>query len=132
MKKIEALIRPSVFDKVKKALTEIGVHGMNYMEIRGFGRQGGHTEVYRASVKKVDFLPKVRIEIVCSDAQVEQILEAIVTAARTGNVGDGKIFVSEVCEAIRIRTGERGDEDTVADKAERSLFVYHILPPPLL
>ena len=110
MKKIEALIRPSVFDKVKKALTEIGVHGMNYMEIRGFGRQGGHTEVYRASVKKVDFLPKVRIEIVCANEQVEQILESIVTAARTGNVGDGKIFVSDVCEAIRIRTGERGDE----------------------
>ncbi len=110
MKKIEAIVRPSVFDKVKKALTEIGVHGMNYMEIRGFGRQGGHTEVYRASVKKVDFLPKVRIEIVCANEQVEQILEAIVTAARTGNVGDGKIFVSDVCEAIRIRTGERGDE----------------------
>ena len=108
MKKIEALIRPSVFDKVKKALTEIGVHGMNYMEIRGFGRQGGHAEVYRASVKKVDFLPKVRIEIVCSDAQVEQILEAIVTAARTGNVGDGKIFVYSVDQVVKVRTGEEG------------------------
>lgn len=110
MKKIEALIRPSVFDKVKKALTEIGVHGMNYMEIRGFGRQGGHTEIYRAAVKKVDFLPKVRIEIVCSDDSAEQIISTIVTAARTGHVGDGKIFVSDVCEAVRIRTGERGND----------------------
>ncbi|HIW01069.1 MAG TPA: P-II family nitrogen regulator [Candidatus Desulfovibrio intestinipullorum] len=110
MKKIEAIIRPSVFDRVKKALTDIGVHGMNYMEIRGFGRQGGHTEVYRASVKKVDFLPKVRMEIVCSDAAVDQIVDAIVAAARTGSVGDGKIFVSDVCEVLRIRTGERGND----------------------
>ena len=112
MKKIEALIRPSVFDKVKKALTDIGVHGMNYMEIRGFGRQGGHTETYRAATRKVDFIPKVRIEIVTADEQCGQIVEAIVKSARTGNVGDGKIFVSDVCEAIRIRTGER-DNDAV-------------------
>ena len=110
MKKIEALIRPSVFDKVKKALTDIGVHGMNYMEIRGFGRQGGHTEIYRAATRKVDFIPKVRIEIVAADEQCGQIIDTIVENARTGHVGDGKIFVSEVCEAIRIRTGERDNE----------------------
>ncbi len=110
MKKIEALIRPSVFEKVKKALTDIGVHGMNYTEIRGFGRQHGHTEVYRATTRRVDFLPKVRIEVVCSDAGAENVIEAIVGAARTGHVGDGKIFVTEVVESIRIRTGERGDE----------------------
>lgn len=110
MKKIEALIRPSVFEKVKKALTDIGVHGMNYTEIRGFGRQHGHTEVYRATTRRVDFLPKVRIEVVCADDSVENIIEAVVSAARTGHVGDGKIFVSEIIESIRIRTGERGDE----------------------
>ncbi len=109
MKRIEALIRPSVFEKVKKALTGIGVHGMNYMEIRGFGRQGGHLEVYRASTRRVDFLPKVRIEIVAADEMVDSIIETICTAARTGNVGDGKIFVSPVEESIRIRTGERGN-----------------------
>ncbi len=110
MKKIEALIRPSVFDKVKKALTDMGVNGMNYTEIRGFGRQHGHTEVYRATTRRVDFLPKVRIEVVCSDASADKIIEAIIVAARTGHVGDGKIFVSDVLESIRIRTGEKGDE----------------------
>ena len=110
MKKLEIIIRPGKLEDVKQALSSVGVHGMNYAEIHGCGRQMGHAEIYRGRTVQVDFLPKVRIEIVCSDAQVEQILEAIVTAARTGNVGDGKIFVSEVCEAIRIRTGERGDE----------------------
>lgn len=110
MKKIEALIRPSVFDKVKKALTDMGVNGMNYTEIRGFGRQHGHTEVYRATTRRVDFLPKVRIEVVCADASADKIIEAIIIAARTGHVGDGKIFVSDVLESIRIRTGERGEE----------------------
>lgn len=110
MKKIEALIRPSVFDKVKKALTDTGVNGMNYTEIRGFGRQHGHTEVYRATTRRVDFLPKVRIEVVCADASADKIIEAIIVAARTGHVGDGKIFVSDVLESIRIRTGEKGDE----------------------
>ncbi len=110
MKKIEALIRPSVFDKVKKALTDMGVNGMNYTEIRGFGRQHGHTEVYRATTRRVDFLPKVRIEVVCADASADKIIEAIIIAARTGHVGDGKIFVSNVLESIRIRTGERGEE----------------------
>lgn len=110
MKKIEALIRPSVFDKVKKALTDMGVHGMNYTEIRGFGRQHGHTEVYRATTRRVDFLPKVRIEVVCADGSADNIIDAIIGAARTGHVGDGKIFVSNVLESIRIRTGERGEE----------------------
>ena len=110
MKKIEALIRPSVFDKVKKALTDMGVHGMNYTEIRGFGRQHGHTEVYRATTRRVDFLPKVRIEVVCADGSADNIIDAIIGAARTGHVGDGKIFVSDVQESIRIRTGERGEE----------------------
>lgn len=110
MKKIEALIRPSVFDKVKKALTDMGVHGMNYTEIRGFGRQHGHTEVYRATTRRVDFLPKVRIEVVCADSSADNIIDAIIGAARTGHVGDGKIFVSNVLESIRIRTGERGEE----------------------
>ncbi len=110
MKKIEALIRPSVFDKVKKALTDIGVNGMNYTEIRGFGRQHGHTEVYRATTRRVDFLPKVRIEVVCADASADKIIEAIIVAARTGHVGDGKIFVSDVLESIRIRTGEKGEQ----------------------
>ena len=110
MKKIEALIRPSVFDKVKKALTDMGVNGMNYTEIRGFGRQHGHTEVYRATTRRVDFLPKVRIEVVCADASADKIIEAIIVAARTGHVGDGKIFVYDVLESIRIRTGEKGDE----------------------
>ncbi len=110
MKKIEALIRPSVFDKVKKALTDMGVHGMNYTEIRGFGRQHGHTEVYRATTRRVDFLPKVRIEVVCADSSADNIIDAIIWAARTGHVGDGKIFVSNVLESIRIRTGERGEE----------------------
>ncbi len=110
MKKIEALIRPSVFEKVKKALTDIGVHGMNYTELRGFGRQHGHTEVYRAVTRRVDFVPKVRIEVVCSDESKDEIIDTIINAARTGHVGDGKIFVSDIVESIRIRTGERGDE----------------------
>ncbi len=112
MKKIEALIRPSVFEKVKKALTDVGVKGMNYTEIRGFGRQMGHTEVYRAVTRRVDFVPKVRIEVVTRDEDVDRIVEAVIAAARTGQVGDGKIFVSNVLESIRIRTGERGS-DTV-------------------
>ena len=88
----------------------MGVNGMNYTEIRGFGRQHGHTEVYRATTRRVDFLPKVRIEVVCADASADKIIEAIIVAARTGHVGDGKIFVSDVLESIRIRTGEKGDE----------------------
>ena len=114
MKKIEAIIRPSAFDRVKEALSELGVHGMNYTEIKGFGHQHGHVEVYRGRTIAVDFLPKVRFEVVCHDEALERILKAIQDAARTGGpegpgkAGDGKIFVSEVLEAVRIRTGERG------------------------
>lgn len=110
MKKLEIIIRPSVFDQVKDALSDLGIHGMNYSEIRGFGRQHGHTEVYRGSTVKVDFLPKIKIEIVVHDEALEKVLDAVVKAARTGQIGDGKIFVSEILDAIRIRTGERGSE----------------------
>lgn len=110
MKKIEVIIRPSVFDKVRKALADLGVDGMNYQEIKGCGRQHGHTEVYRGKVFAVTFLPKIRFEIVTEDSKVEAILDVVEKAARTGKVGDGKIFVSDVIDVIRIRTGERGVE----------------------
>ena len=110
MKKIEIIIRPSVFDKVREALSSLGVNGMNYQEIKGFGRQHGHVEVYRGTTINVDFLPKVRFEVVTKDDSVERIIQAVLDAARTGRVGDGKIFISDVQDAIRIRTGERGDD----------------------
>ena len=110
MKKIEIIIRPGMLDLVKTALSDLGVNGMNYTDIRGFGRQHGHTEVYRGSTVQVDFLPKIKIEVVVDDSQCESIINAVVTTARTGKVGDGKIFVSDVCDAVRIRTGERGSE----------------------
>lgn len=110
MKKIEAYIKPFKLDEVKDALTEVGIVGMSISEVRGFGRQRGHTEVYRGSEYHVDFLPKVRIEIVVSNADVENAIEAILNAARTGQVGDGKIFVLPVEQVIRIRTGETGEE----------------------
>ena len=110
MKKIEAYIKPFKLDEVKDALTEAGVVGMSISEVRGFGRQRGHTEVYRGSEYHVDFLPKVRVEIVVSDAEADNAIEAILTAARTGQVGDGKIFVLPVEQAIRIRTGETDEE----------------------
>lgn len=110
MKKLEVIIRPDVLDPVRDALADLGVHGMNYAEIRGCGRQRGHTEVYRGSTMRVDFLPKIRLEIVVHDEAVEKVLEVIIRTARTGNVGDGKIFISEVLDAVRIRTGERGNE----------------------
>lgn len=109
MKKLEIIIRPAVFDKVKNALSEIGIHGMNYIEIKGFGRQHGHTEVYRGSTVTVDFLPKIKIELVIHDEALDKVINAVLTSARTGQIGDGKIFVSEVEDAIRIRTGERGN-----------------------
>lgn len=109
MKKLEIIIRPAVFDKVKDALASIGVHGMNYTEIRGYGRQHGHTEVYRGATVKVDFLPKIKMEIVVHDEALDKVLDTVVASARTGQIGDGKIFVSEVLDAIRIRTGERGN-----------------------
>lgn len=110
MMKVEAIIRPFKLDEVKDALEEIGVKGMTVTEVKGFGRTGGKREVYRGSAYVVDFVPKVKIEVVVSDKLVELVLSAIEGAAKTGRIGDGKIFVSPVEEAIRIRTGERGDE----------------------
>ncbi len=108
MKKIEAIIKPFKLDEVKEALHEIGLQGMTVTETKGFGRQKGHTELYRGAEYVVDFLPKVKIEIVMDDTMVERAVEAIITAARTGRIGDGKIFISTVDEVIRIRTGEKG------------------------
>ncbi len=110
MKKIEAIIKPFKLDEVKDALHEVGLQGITVVEAKGFGRQKGHTELYRGAEYVVDFLPKVKIEVVCKDSMVERAIEAIMNAARTGRIGDGKIFVSTVEEAIRIRTGERGEE----------------------
>ncbi len=109
MKKIEAIIKPFKLDEVKEALHEVGLQGLTVIEAKGFGRQKGHTELYRGAEYVVDFLPKVKIEIVCEDAVVERAVEAIVTAARTGRIGDGKIFISTIDDVIRIRTGERGE-----------------------
>ena len=110
MKKIEAVIKPFKLDEVKEALHEIGLKGITVTEAKGFGRQKGHTELYRGAEYVVDFLPKVKIELVLEAAMVERAVEAIQQAARTGRIGDGKIFVSPIEEAIRIRTGERGTE----------------------
>mgnify|MGYP001823121618 CR=1 FL=1 len=109
VKKIEAYIKPFKLDDVKAALMELGVRGMSVSEIRGFGRQKGHTELYRGSEYKVDFLPKTKLEIVVADEMVEQVIEVIQKVAKTGQVGDGKIFVLAVEDAVRIRTGESGD-----------------------
>ena len=108
MKKIEAIIKPFKLDDVKESLKDFGISGMTVTEVKGFGRQKGHTEIYRGSEYTVDFLPKVKLEIVVDDALVEKAVEAIVKAAKTGKIGDGKIFVSAVEEAVRIRTEERG------------------------
>lgn len=108
MKKIEAIIRPHLLEAVKDSLQTVGVQGMTISEIRGFGRQKGHTEVYRGSEYKVEFVPKVKIEVVVDDEVAESVVEAITKSARTGKFGDGKIFVFQVEEAIRIRTGEHG------------------------
>jgi nitrogen regulatory protein P-II 1 len=110
MKKIEAIIKPFKLEEVKDALAEIGVEGMTVTEVKGFGRQKGHTEIYRGSEYTVDFLPKIKIEIVLGDSVVENATAAIVKAARTGKIGDGKIFVSHVEEAVRIRTDEVGEK----------------------
>lgn len=110
MKKIEAIIKPFKLDEVKEALHEVGLSGITVTEAKGFGRQKGHTELYRGAEYVVDFLPKVKIEIVLSDDLVERAIEAIQTAAKTGRIGDGKIFVSTIEEAIRIRTGETGED----------------------
>ncbi len=110
MKKIEAIIKPFKLDEVKEALHEIGVQGMTVTEVKGFGRQKGHTELYRGAEYVVDFLPKIKLEIAISDDLVEKVVEAIAGAANTGRIGDGKIFVLPIEQAVRIRTGERGDE----------------------
>ena len=110
MKKIEAIIKPFKLDEVKEALNEVGMQGMTVIEAKGFGRQKGHTELYRGAEYVVDFLPKVKIELVIDDNLADRAIEAIQTAAHTGRIGDGKIFVSTIDEAIRIRTGERGAE----------------------
>jgi nitrogen regulatory protein P-II 1 len=109
MKKIEAIIRHFKLEDVKTALGELDVSGMTITEVRGFGRQKGHTELYRGTEYSVDFVPKIKIELVVPDAKLQQVVDAIVRAAKTGQVGDGKIFISELSEAIRIRTGESGD-----------------------
>ena len=110
MKKIEAIIKPFKLDEVKEALQEVGLLGITVTEAKGFGRQKGHTELYRGAEYVVDFLPKVKVEVVLDDALVERAIEAIQKAAHTGRIGDGKIFVSSIEEAIRIRTGERGSD----------------------
>jgi nitrogen regulatory protein PII len=110
MKKIEAIIKPFKLEEVKDALAEIGVEGMTVTEVKGFGRQKGHTEIYRGSEYTVDFLPKIKIEVVLGDGLIDAAVAAIVRAAKTGKIGDGKVFVSEVSEAIRIRTEETGEK----------------------
>jgi nitrogen regulatory protein P-II 1 len=110
MKKIEAIIKPFKLDEVKEALQEVGLQGITVTEARGFGRQKGHTELYRGAEYVVDFLPKIKIEVVVEDGMVDKTVDAIVTAARTGKIGDGKIFILPVEDAIRIRTGERGGD----------------------
>jgi nitrogen regulatory protein P-II 1 len=109
MKKIEAIFKPFKLDEVREGLSEIGVSGLTVTEVKGFGRQKGHTELYRGAEYVVDFLPKVKVEVVVPDKLLEQAIDAIVKAARTGKIGDGKIFVSDVAQVIRIRTGETGE-----------------------
>jgi len=109
MKQITAIIKPFKLDEVREALAELGVSGLTVTEVKGFGRQKGHTELYRGAEYVVDFLPKVRVEVIVSDGAVEQAVDAVIKAARTGRIGDGKIFVTQVEEVIRIRTGETGD-----------------------
>ncbi len=110
MKKIEAIVKPFKLDDVREALAEIGISGMTVTEVKGFGRQKGHTELYRGAEYMVDFLPKMKIELVVDDDTVERVIEAIIKTARTGKIGDGKIFVSSVERAIRIRTGEENSD----------------------
>jgi nitrogen regulatory protein P-II 1 len=110
MKKIEAIIKPFKLEEVKTALAELGIQGLTVAEVKGFGRQKGHTEIYRGSEYAVDFLPKIKIEVVLADAQVSAVVEAVVKAAKTGKIGDGKIFVSPIESVIRIRTGETGEQ----------------------
>jgi nitrogen regulatory protein P-II 1 len=110
MKKIEAIIKPFKLEEVKDALSDVGIEGMTVSEVKGFGRQKGHTEIYRGSEYTVDFLPKIKLELVLADNRVDAAVNAIVKAARTGKIGDGKVFIAPVDEAIRIRTEEKGDQ----------------------
>ena len=110
MKKVEAIVKPFKVDDIKHALNKIGIQGMTVTEVKGFGRQKGHTEVYRGAEYKIDFLPKTKIEVIVTDERVNQVTETIQAAAKTGKIGDGKIFLSPVEEVIRIRTGERGKD----------------------
>ena len=110
MKKVEAIIKPFKLDEVKKALTELGVAGLTATEVKGFGRQKGHAEMYRGAEYVVDFLPKVKVEVAVSDAMAAKVVDAIVRTAKTGKIGDGKIFVFDLDEVVRVRTGERGEE----------------------
>ena len=109
MKKVEAVVKPFKLDEVREALSDIGVTGLTVTEVKGFGRQKGHTELYRGAEYVVDFLPKVKVEVIIADTLVERAIEAIIKAARTGKIGDGKIFVTNVEQAVRIRTGESGE-----------------------
>ena len=110
MKKVEAIFRHFKLEEVKQALTDLGVHGMTVSEVRGYGRQKGHTEVYRGTEYAVDFVPKVKIEVLCSDSNLQRVVDTILRVAPTGQIGDGKIFVTNLADVIRIRTGESGDE----------------------
>jgi nitrogen regulatory protein P-II 1 len=110
MKRVEAVIKPFKLDEVREALSEVGITGMTVTEVKGFGRQKGHTELYRGAEYVVDFLPKVRLDVIVADDQVDVCIEAIIKAARTGNIGDGKVFVSDVLKVVRIRTGEEDAE----------------------
>ncbi|MEY2612254.1 MAG: Nitrogen regulatory protein [Planctomycetota bacterium] len=110
MKKVEAVVRHFKLEDVKNALTEKGIHGMTVSEVRGYGRQKGHTEIYRGTEYAVDFVPKVKIEVVCSDSNLQSVIDTIVKTAQTGQIGDGKIFVSTLENAVRIRTGEQGED----------------------
>jgi len=110
MRKVEAIIKPFKLDEVKEALNEIGIQGITVSEVKGFGRQKGHTELYRGAEYVVDFIPKIKMEIIVSDDQVAQVIDAIAEAAKTGRIGDGKIFVTPIDEVIRIRTGEKGED----------------------
>ena len=114
MKKIEAIIKPFKLEEVKLALTESGIHGMTVIEVKGFGRQKGHTEIYRGSEYTVDFLPKVKLEIVVDDEDAASVVDTIVKAASTNKIGDGKVFVSNIEDAVRIRTGDRGSDAIVS------------------
>lgn len=110
MKKIESIVRHFKLEDIKNALTEQGIHGMTISEVRGFGRQKGHTEMYRGTEYAVDFVPKVKVEVVCSDSQLQNVIDTILRAAQTGQIGDGKIFVTDLHNVIRIRTGETGED----------------------